>query len=157
MQSRISFKFFVHEGGQAPQLGKRGDAGIDVFARITEQLEVNQFQSVKIPLGFSYAILKDGELTDDFFLDVRNRSGVGTQSGMATLAETGDANYRGELHYCAAKITPGVFIIKPGMKIAQIVFSPFIDPFRVEFYQTFNQQDLGITARGSLGFGSSGG
>lgn len=167
MSSKLELRVFVHEGGKTPQKGKRGDAGIDVFACLPEYtnmvgrterftIMVRQFEQVKVSLGFSYAFWLDGEQTHDYFLDVRNRSGVGTNSGMATLAEIGDANYRGILHYCAAKITEGVYPIQHGAKIAQAIINPFVDPHKVDLVLVDTIEDLGPSDRGTTGFGDSG-
>lgn len=173
--SELTLKVFLHPGGTMPVRGKPGDAGIDVFARIEgkemvfepsadigahtavlQQLTVKQFGSAKIPLGFSYAFYVNGEVSHDYFLDIRNRSGVGTKSGFVTVAEVGDANYRGEIHYCVAKVTEGQYVIKDGAKIAQAIITPFVDPYKVHIEQVSRLEDLGSSARGASGFGDSG-
>lgn len=173
--SKLTLKIFMHPGGVVPQKGKQGDAGIDVFARIEneelsldqsenlstppallKQLTIKQFGSAKIPLGFSYAFYVDGQVSHDYFLDIRNRSGVGTKSGFVTVAEVGDANYRGEIHYCVAKVTEGSYVVKDGAKIAQAIVTPFVDPYKVHIVQVYSIEDLGYSFRGTTGFGSSG-
>lgn len=174
-EPKLELRVFIHEGGQLPQRGKRGDAGIDVFARISNeeivlentadigldrklehQITVKQFGLAKIPLGFSYSFFVNGEVSHDYFLDVRNRSGVGTKSGFVTVAEVGDANYRGEIHYCVAKITEGSYVVKNGAKIAQAIITPFVDPHKVNIRQVWSLEELGPSDRGSSGFGGSG-
>ena len=203
----LQIRIFLEPNGKIPQRGKRGDAGIDVFADVrgggvvypataqdfdknkNEWVEVDvkphrvvpgdsdsyficQGDSAKIPLGFhysfweSYEIHTPGEreidadiawmLSHDYFLDIRNRSGVGTKSGMATIAEVGDANYRGIIHYCVAKIARGAFTFTHGEKIAQAIICPFVDPHKVEIVQVSSIEELGPSARGSQGFGDSG-
>lgn len=174
-EANLELRVFIHEGGQLPQKGKRGDAGIDVFARISgkelvleatsdigldpkleHQLTVKQFASAKIPLGFSYSFYVDGEVSHDYFLDIRNRSGVGTKSGFVTVAEVGDANYRGEIHYCVVKVTEGAYFVKNGAKIAQAIITPFVDPHKVNIRQVWSLEELGPSDRGTSGFGGSG-
>jgi len=168
----LVLKVFVHEGGRLPEKGKNGDAGLDVFARLDYAKRVEQTDLIKIPLGFSYAFwqqkdpmgfLASGgivtpryEQSYNYWLDVRNRSGVGTKSGMVTVAEVGDANYRGELHFCAVKVTPGYYDILPGDKIAQILIHPFINPHLITIEQVSSIEELGSSARGDQGFGASG-
>lgn len=165
--TKLTLKVFVHDGGKLPQKGKEGDAGIDVFARTdgvplkTTQFDqkvavFGQFDLAKIPLGFSYAFEVDGETSHDYWLDIRNRSGVGTKSGFVTVAEVGDANYRGELHYCAVKVTRGDFHVGHGDKIAQALINPFVDPHKVDIVQVNSLEELGASSRGAAGFGSSG-
>lgn len=167
----LLIKVFLHEGGKLPQRGKQGDAGIDVYARISSDLTVKQFDDVKIPLGFSYSFWERHSDRDpftyeacssiigpvhDYYLEVDNRSGVGTKSGMVPVARIGDANYRGELHYCAVKVKAGEYVVKPGEKIAQCLISPFVDPHKVEIVQVNSIEELGPSDRGATGFGDSG-
>ncbi len=173
--SKLTLKVFLHPSGALPVRGKPGDAGIDVFARIeseelsldqaenisappamSKQITVRQFGSAKIPLGFSYAFYVDGQVSHDYFLDIRNRSGVGTKSGFVTVAEVGDANYRGEIHYCVVKVTNGHYVVKNLAKIAQAIITPFVDPYAVNIVQVSSIEDLGSSERGAAGFGSSG-
>lgn len=173
--SELTLKVFLHPGGVLPVRGKPGDAGIDVFARIEneelsldqsesistppallKQITVKQFGLAKIPLGFSYAFYVNDQVSHDYFLDIRNRSGVGTKSGFVTVAEVGDANYRGEIHYCVAKVTDGHYVVKNGAKIAQAIITPFVDPYKVRIVQVSSLEDLGSSARGATGFGNSG-
>lgn len=155
--SMLTLKFFVHEGGILPKRGKEGDAGLDAFACLTEpSIEVHQTEIAKIPLGISYSFWKDGEISHDYWLDVRNRSGVGTKSGFVTVAEVGDANYRGILHYCVVKVTPGFYTVEHGSKIAQLLINPFVDPYKINIEQVYSLDELGHSARGAHGFGASG-
>lgn len=162
--SQLTLKIFVHGGGRAPQKGKMGDAGLDVFARFHPSMmtgepgsvDVNFQEMVKVPLGFSYAFWVDGSVSHDYWLDIRNRSGVGTKSGFVTVAEVGDSNYRGEIHYCAAKVTSGFYTVRHGDKIAQALINPFVDPCKVQLLVVDTIEELGPSVRGTDGFGSSG-
>lgn len=171
--SNLVLKIFVHEGGKLPQRGKQGDAGIDVFARLPtdKPLEVQQFQVAKIPLGFSYSFwerlsgrdpftsLEHNELIgpiNDYYLEIENRSGVGTKSGFVPVAKIGDANYRGEIHYCVVKVSEHWYEVNNGDKIAQAIIHPFADPHRVEIVQVNSLDELGPSQRGAQGFGASG-
>lgn len=152
----LKLKVFRHPGSKMPCKGKEGDAGIDAFANLSAPIEVCQGDLVKVPLGISYAFWENGEVSHNYWLDVRNRSGVGTKSGLATVAEVGDSNYRGVLHYCAAKITPGTFTIQNGDKIAQLLINPFVDPHTVQIIEVSSIEELGPSSRGEAGFGASG-
>lgn len=156
MTKKLQLKIFVHPNGQAPQRGKPGDAGLDCFAVLPGLLTVAQGDLVKISLGFSYAFWEDGKVSHDYWLDIRNRSGVGTKSGLVTVAEVGDASYRGIIHYCAAKVTPKDYGIAHGAKIAQAIVNPFVDPYKIEIIVVDSLEELGTSLRGAGGFGSSG-
>lgn len=128
--------------------------------------------SVKIPLGFRYSFYEEKEevtwqgnvkttkftkgISHDYWLDIRNRSGVGTKAVMVTTAEVGDANYRGVINYCAAKVGRNPTLFQHGDKIAQAIITPFIDPFLVEIVQVSSIEELGPSLRGASGFGASG-
>ena len=152
----LKLKFFVHPTGKLPTKGKAGDAGIDVYAALPEAISSIQGDLVKIPLGISYAFWVNGEVSHDYWLDVKNRSGVGIKSGFTEICSVGDANYRGILHYCAVKTTSGTYTVEPGDKIAQLLINPFVDPHKIAIVQVFSIEELGTSARGSNGFNSSG-
>jgi dUTPase len=176
--SSLILKIFVEPNGKCPTRGKPGDAGFDVFADLVSigelgAINVKQGDQIKIPLGFRYSFFtkEDNEWTEDgqqliyippeiastdYWLEIKNRSGVGTKSGMVELAAVCDASYRGIPHYCAAKITPGEYAITHGMKIAQALIHPFVDPHKVDIVIVSSIEALGITDRGADGFGSSG-
>jgi dUTPase len=162
----LTLKIFVQKEGSAPTRGKEGDAGLDCFARVAADadngdgrhysIDVLEGAIAKIPLGFSYAFWENGVVSHNFWLEIKNRSGVGTNSGFVTVAEVGDANYRGEIHYCVAKVTPGKYSVKHGAKIAQALIHPFVDPYMVKIEVVSSIEELGPSARGVTGFGSSG-
>jgi len=78
----LKLKVFVHPNGKLPTKGKEGDAGIDAYAALPETSSFLQGELAKIPLGISYAFWENGEVSHNYWLDVRNRSGVGTKSGV---------------------------------------------------------------------------
>ena len=152
----LTLKLYIESTGKCPIKGKQGDAGLDVFANICLPLTVSQFNSVKVPLGFRYAFWVDGKVSHDFWLEIKNRSGVGMRSGFTTIAEVGDSSYRGEINYCVVKVTPGEFVIYPGDKIAQALIHPFVDPYKINIEIVNTVEELGITDRCANGFGSTG-
>jgi dUTP pyrophosphatase len=83
---------------------------------------------------------------------VRPRSGLAAKYGVTVLNAPGtiDSDYRGEI--CVILINHGKkdFVIEPGMRIAQMVFSKVI---QVDFKQV---EQLDETSRGEGGFGSTG-
>ena len=83
---------------------------------------------------------------------VRPRSGLAAQSGITVLNTPGtiDSDYRGEIKVILVNLGDAEVTIRPGDRIAQIVFSPVV---RVAFSRAATLAD---TARGSGGFGSTG-
>jgi dUTP pyrophosphatase len=153
-KNKLTFKVFVEAGGKSPTRGKQGDAGLDCYA--FGSFEVNQGELAKIPLGFRYAFWEDGKVSSNYWLEIKNRSGVGIKSGFTTVAEVCDAGYRGIPHYCVAKVTTGNYIVTYGDKIAQALINPFVDPYLVEIEIVKTIEELGVTERGDGGFGSTG-
>jgi len=155
----ITLKIFMEPNGKTPAHGKRGDAGIDVFADMSSLggvKVVQQFEQIKVPLGFHCAFWVDGHVSNNFWLEIKNRSGVGTKGGLVELASVIDSSYRGVPNYCAAKVTPGTYPINHGDKIAQMLIHPFIDPYKVTLELVDTIEALGPSERGSQGFGASG-
>lgn len=173
MSSKLTLKIFIEPNGKCPTKGKVGDAGIDVYADTLAHsgyysIKVHQGDSVKVPLGFrcslsvidrawnGYSYEATERDTTGYYLEIRNRSGVGMKSGFTELASIVDSNYRGIPNYCAAKVTSGQYIIEHGAKIAQMLIHPFVDPNDIDIVIVDTIDQLGITDRGASGFGDSG-
>lgn len=83
---------------------------------------------------------------------VRPRSGLAAQYGVTVLNSPGtiDSDYRGEVRVLLINLGHEDFSIRPGDRIAQIVFSQV---GRVTFQAA---ESVGNTERGDGGFGSTG-
>lgn len=171
----LILKIYIEPTGKAPTLGRQGDAGIDCYADCSAGsfvLEVGQ--TAKIPLGFRYAFFEDldpdrlmllqfGEEynnqvvpTNDYYLEIRNRSGFGTKECVTELSAICDASYRGVPHYSIAKVAGTTTQIEHHQKVCQALIHPFVDPHKVRFEFVSTIEELGSTSRGSDGFNSSG-
>ena len=171
----LLIKIYVEPTGKAPSLGKHGDAGIDLYADCyagSFTLEVGQ--TAKIPLGFRYAFFNETDPdglaemqlgedfanqiypTNDYYLEIRNRSGFGTKECVTELASICDASYRGVPHYSIAKVAGTTTQIEHHQKVCQALIHPFVDPHCVRFEFVSTIEELGSTSRGSDGFNSSG-
>jgi dUTP pyrophosphatase len=80
---------------------------------------------------------------------VWDKSGLSIK-GVHRLAGVVDAGYRGEVRVVMVNLGREPFIIKAGMKIAQMLIQPVEAPTIVE------ADDLDDTSRGEGGFGSTG-
>jgi dUTPase len=165
----LELKVFLEPGGKCPQKGKQGDAGFDCFAKLDNPVRLFTRCGVKIPLGFRYAFFEDGQVSSNYWLEIKNRSGVGTKYGLTELAAVCDASYRGIPHYSVSKtidcrwdndkqeiVDVPSLIINDGDKICQALIHPFVDPHAIRVTIVDTIDELGITERGSDGFGSSG-
>jgi dUTPase len=172
MIDKLELWIYVEPTGKVPTIGKSGDAGLDCYADLSNlnpytNLELLVGQVAKIPLGFHYAfkirqINSDGypssrvRDTNDYYIEIANRSGFGTKEVVTELARICDASYRGIPHYSIAKIGGTVTTITHHQKVCQALIHPFVDPYKINIVLVNSLEELGTTDRGSGGFGSTG-
>jgi len=156
----IVMKIFREPNGKLPTLGNLGDAGLDCYADISEDLVLTAGQSAKIPLGFRYSFWRrswgEEHPENNMYMEIANRSGFGTKEMVTELARICDASYRGVPHYSIAKIGGDATVIKPHQKVCQAIIHPFADPRSIIIEEVSSIEELGETRRGAGGFNSSG-
>lgn len=105
-------------------------------------------ESVLVGIGFL------AEMPFPLFYWVAPRSGLSSKHGITVTNAPGtvDPDYRGEAGVLVYNRTPRPFDLEYGMRIAQIIFQWAIIPN----IQTAASAELGLTGRGSGGFGSTG-
>lgn len=120
-------------------------AGYDLTAIIPHQIELKQFEIVKIPTGIAL------EMNSNLHAEVRSKSGL-SSLGVFVVNSPGtiDSDYRGEIQVILGKLTKDSYFIQPNEKIAQIVFSPTLKT------KIVLASELTETKRNKSGFGSSG-
>jgi dUTP pyrophosphatase len=141
----IKLKRLPHGAGLAlPRYQKDGDAGFDLCAATSGELEVGE--RVLVPTGFSI------ELPPDYSLWVLTRSGLALKQGLVVLNSPGlvDSGYRGELALIMINMGFELFSWNVGDRIAQGVLM-HTPQARIEEWS-----DLSSTERGGGGFGSTG-
>jgi len=121
-------------------------AGADVKAYISEQILIEPGASALVPTGLRMAIPAGYEV------QVRPRSGLALKNQITVLNTPGtiDADYRGEISVILINHGKTVFVVTPGMRIAQIVLA------RVERANFNLEESLASTSRGEGGFGHTG-
>ena len=135
----------LREGARLPTRANDGDAGLDLYAIEPailgpgDRVSVGTGIAVEIPPGHAGLVLP--------------RSGLAARHGITLVNAPGliDAGYRGEVRVLLLNTDrSGLFEVEPGDRIAQLVITPFAaaEPLEVA--------ELGVSARGSGGFGSSG-
>ncbi|MCR4612299.1 MAG: dUTP diphosphatase [Lachnospiraceae bacterium] len=131
---------------KVPFRGSDEAAGYDLFADVTEDIEIEPGKTKLIGTGISMAI------PHGYFGGVYARSGLSTKEGLRPANCTGviDSDYRGEIKVPLHNDSDETRIIKPAQKMAQLIISPYLE---VEFSET---DDLDSTDRGVDGFGSTG-
>lgn len=135
-----------------PFAGSVDSAGVDLVAFIEENIEIPPLQTAMIPTGLA---INMQTILEPCVAMIFPRSGKGSKEGIVLGNTVGiiDQDYHGELKICMMNRNKERYVlIKPGDKVAQLVFLPIIKPeFRVveEFSHT--------TERGEGGFGSTDG
>ncbi len=129
-----------------PAYATEGSAGLDLLAAIDADMELQAGARAAIPTGIALAVPQGYEA------QVRPRSGLALNHGITCLNAPGtiDSDYRGEIKAILINHGDAPFAIKRGMKIAQMVIARHEQATFVEV------TELGATARGSGGFGSTG-
>jgi dUTP pyrophosphatase len=130
----------------APAYARPGDAGADLRAREAVTLAPGGGRAL-VPTGIALA-LPTG--TAGF---IQPRSGLALKHGVTCLNSPGliDCGYRDELKVLLVNLDPTMpFEVRRGDRIAQLVIQ------RVEEASFTEVDDLGESARGTGGFGSTG-
>lgn len=128
-----------------PAYATAGAAGMDVVA--AEELDLAPGARHAVATGFAMAIPTGYEV------QVRPRSGLALKHGVTVPNTPGtiDSDYRGELKIIMINHGDTPFPIRRGDRIAQIVAAP------VQQARFSEVEELDETARGTGGFGSTGG
>ncbi len=130
----------------APEYATEGSAGCDLRANITENITVNPLQRVLVPTGIHI------ELPSSCEAQIRSRSGLTVKHGIVVANGIGtiDTDYRGEIKVALVNLSDEAYEIRPGEKIAQMVFSYY----KQACFETCTSLDE--TKRADGGFGSTG-
>lgn len=143
----VALKPLEHAVGlQVPSYATAMSAGMDLTAALDEDLELGPGDRSLIPTGLSIALPKG------FEAQVRPRSGLAINHGVTVLNTPGtiDADYRGEIKVILINHGKEPFLIKRGMRIAQMVVE------RHTHVEWSIVKDLDESERGEGGFGSTG-
>lgn len=121
-------------------------AGFDLYAAVSEPVELKPGERALIPAGFQLAM--PGELE----AQIRPRSGLALKQGITCLNSPGtiDADYRGEVKVLLANLGSEPFVIERRERIAQMVFQ------RIPQVELRETDILPESTRGEGGFGHTG-
>ena len=126
-----------------------GSAGFDVSACIEEEITLAAGEQALVPLGFAMHINNP-----NWAALLLPRSGLGAKNGIILGNTIGliDSDYQGEVMAMLwNRKQEGSFTVEPGMRIAQIIFTPIALP-TFSIVDEFDEN----TERGTGGFGSTG-
>ncbi len=131
-----------------PAYQSAGASGLDLCAAIPagNTVVIAPGRNAAIPTGMVLALPAGSEG------QIRPRSGLAARHGITVLNAPGtiDADYRGEVQVILVNLGAEPFLVRRGMRIAQLVIAPVIQVILVEV------ESLEDTNRGSGGFGSTG-
>ena len=118
-------------------------AGMDIFAAVAQKEIIQPGGRRKIPTGIAIA------LPEGFEAQIRPRSGLAIKEGITLLNSPGtiDADYRGEIALIVINHGEKPFIIRRGMRLAQMVIQKI---YQVDWVEA---EELNSTTRGAGGFG----
>jgi dUTP pyrophosphatase len=134
----------VHADAIIPKYQTAGAAGVDLCS--VEDVTIGEGDKALVATGLAIAIPQGWEG------QVRPRSGLAAKSALTVLNTPGtiDSDYRGEVKVILINHGHGVFHVRKGDRIAQMVFAPVA---QAEFTEV---EVLDSTGRGAGGFGSTG-
>ncbi len=123
-----------------------GSAGMDLHANNESNIWIHSLGRVLVETGIYL------EIPTGFEAQIRPRSGLANKFGVTLLNSpaTIDSDYRGEVKVLLVNLSEISFLLEPGMRIAQIVFSPVTKAILLETNQ------LDSSDRGEGGFGHTG-
>jgi dUTP pyrophosphatase len=126
-----------------PQYMTDQAAGMDIFAAVVEDEIILPGQRKKIATGIAIA------LPEGYEAQIRPRSGLALKNGITLLNTPGtiDADYRGEIGLIVINHGKEPFVVKRGMRLAQMVVQKVL---QVDWMETLALND---TPRGDGGFG----
>jgi len=129
-----------------PKYQTFSSSGLDLHAYIKEEMILKPLERALVPTGIFI------EIPEGYEAQIRPRSGLAAKYGITCLNTPGtiDSDYRGEIKVILINLSNKEFIIKNGMRIAQIVFSK-VEKVEWEFVNEIN-----LTGRNHGGFGHTG-
>ncbi|HXA63917.1 MAG TPA: dUTP diphosphatase [Bryobacteraceae bacterium] len=121
--------------------GPEEDAGMDL--RSVERVVLEPGVAQGVPTGLAI------ELPPGYEAQVRPRSGLALKHSLTVNFGTIDPGYRGEIRVVMFNLGHTVYTVEKGDRIAQLIVAP---------YEAIHwkEGELGESARGAGGFGSSG-
>lgn len=133
--------------GIIPYYATAGAAGADLYACMNQEMIISPGERVRIPTGIAIELPGSNVVALVFA-----RSGLADKKGLALSNGVGviDSDYRGEILVLMTNFGQEDVIIKHGERIAQMLF------VEVAIASFVAVNELGDTARGTGGFGSTG-
>ncbi len=137
----------LRDGAKIPEYKSGGAAACDLSSCESEAVTINPGETCPIRTGIAI----EARVTDVVML-IYPRSGLATKHGitMANTVGVVDEDYRGEIIVPLVNRSDVPYVVEPGERIAQMMFTPV---FKAVFEVA---EELSETERGVNGFGSTG-
>ena len=142
----MKVKIINKSNNPIPEYATSQSAGMDLRAFIKKPITIEPFNRELISTGLYI------ELPEGYEAQVRSRSGLAIKYGIIVLNSPGtiDSDYRGEIGVILVNLSNTPFTVKPGERIAQLVFAKYE---KADFIEV---EELNETERGEGGFGHTG-
>lgn len=142
----MKVKIINKSNNPIPEYATSQSAGMDLRAFIKEPITIEPFNRKLISTGLYI------ELPERYEAQVRPRSGLAIKYGITVLNSPGtiDSDYRGEIGVILVNLSNTPFTVKPGERIAQLIFAKYEKANFIEV------EELSETERGEGGFGHTG-
>lgn len=137
----LKFKL-LNVDARLPKYAHEDDAGFDLYSTETVTLKPGQRHTFQLGLM--------SEIPQGWFVSIRDKSGLASNSGLHTMAGVVDSSYRSEWGVVLINHGDRDYTVEKDDKIAQGILQPASQAEIVEV------QELSETTRGSGGFGSTG-
>ena len=134
----------LSDSAQVPTYGSAGAACFDLYADDTLAIAPGRAGTIKTSVSF--------DIPSGYVMLVFSRSGHGFKNGVRLVNSVGvvDSDYRGEVMVRLKNEGSEPFLVTLGDRVAQAMLLP------VERFELVETDDVGITERGTAGFGSTG-
>lgn len=135
-----------HHGLELPVYQSLGSSGMDVSAAVDHDIPIAPGERVLVPTGIAIS------LPEGLEAQIRPRSGLALKHGIGLMNSPGtiDSDYRGEIKVILINLGQETFVVKRGLRIAQMVVAQYVPAcFKIA-------QELDVTLRDDGGFGHTG-
>jgi len=146
LSREIEVRIVRRTANPLPTYETADSAGMDLRAHLDQAIILEPGERTLIPSGLHL------EIPPGYEGQVRPRSGLALKQGLTLVNAPGtiDADYRGDVGVILINLSKEDQRIEPGDRIAQLIFTPVTRAVLVE------ADELGNSARGAGGFGSTG-
>ena len=141
--------FRIDKNNPLPSYMSEGASGIDLYASLDHPIALQRGEYKCIPTGIVIS------LPTGYEAQVRPRSGLAANNGVTVLNAPGtvDSDYRGEIKVILINHGPVSFVVKNGMRIAQMVIGK---AQKADIIEVSRMEEIDITERDDGGFGHTG-